>query len=1094
MSKANYPHLSPDVLAASLGKKFPPSPEQAQVIDSPLGPKLVVAGAGAGKTETMASRVVSLVANGLVRPEEILGLTFTKKAALQLENRIRRALVQLRETGMFPPGSPVADALETIAPKVATYDSYAGDLVREYGLLVPVEPGARIITDAERFALAHEVVTNYTGRLSSTSQVGTVTEQLVKMVSAMDNVLADPEDIRQHAKDFRAEVDDLPKGPRTKGEYSKKLQGYLDTQQVRVDYLELVEALQQAQRDKAVVTFGEQMAVAAKLAAAHPTVGAAQRSRFRVVLLDEYQDTSHSQRVLLRALFGGESHPGLSVTAVGDPMQSIYGWRGATAENLAAFVTDFPKVGGEPADKDQLTISWRNPRKVLEMANAVADGVFAGGPRPVDPLRAHDHAGDGEVSLGFFANADAEMEFVAGHLREKYAAAQEEERDFSAAVLVRTNKQAQPVARALEEAGVPYEIAGLGGLLFEPEVQDLVALATMLIRPQNNTAALRVLAGPACGIGLKDIQSLGKRAANLAGRLRHPGEEAPAQTTEQNTDHNTEQPADQAPEKPLNPSNPEAVLRAELDDITAQAPEQVLGLADAVADLGERERYTPEGLARIEELSSRLRYLRTYSLAKPLGDLFADIEAVFNLRTEVLARGTAGAATHLDAFAGVVESLPVDGLGALLDYLELAKEHENALEPGEVPKVNNRVQILTAHKAKGLEWEHVCVVRADKSSYQTRGGTFLSQAAIVPGDDDYIEVVEPEPNVKGEVKEATRSDFEKGCEAYKREKKEHLAQEAARLFYVAMTRSESTLTVTGSFTGKREEGVYEQLELLRDKFPDAVVHWDEGFEDTDAEQAPEAGFPVLPQRPGAQDGARRVAAAMEKLPELSEGEAFAQWEAEVNALIEEYRGLQAPVVEVALPGELTASDLVALRADPVQFARRQRRPVPFKPNSYAKRGTAFHAWLEERFGGQALLSEDELPGIDEPVPAADLVTLKEKFLDSDWANRTPEHVEAPFEVTIGSAVVRGRIDAVFREPDGGWLVVDWKTGRPPQGADMQAAQIQLAVYAEAWRRLTGVHSVRAAFHYVADNYTLEPRHLPDGPALARLLSGAVHPE
>ena len=160
-------HFSPEELAAALGKPFPPTEEQAAVIEGPLGPKLVVAGAGAGKTETMASRVVSLVANGLVRPEQVLGLTFTRKAAQQLEQRIRRQLMTLRSSGILTPGSAAAEAVENIVPKVSTYDSYAGDLVREYGLLMPVEPSARIITEAERYAIAHEVVSNYSGSLST---------------------------------------------------------------------------------------------------------------------------------------------------------------------------------------------------------------------------------------------------------------------------------------------------------------------------------------------------------------------------------------------------------------------------------------------------------------------------------------------------------------------------------------------------------------------------------------------------------------------------------------------------------------------------------------------------------------------------------------------------------------------------------------------------------------------------------------------------------------------------------------------------------------------------------------------------------------
>lgn len=1054
-------HFSPEELAAALGKPFPPTEEQAAVIESPLGPKLVVAGAGAGKTETMASRVVSLVANGLVRPEQVLGLTFTRKAAQQLEQRIRRQLMTLRSSGILTPGSAAAEAVENIVPKVSTYDSYAGDLVREYGLLMPVEPSARIITEAERYAIAHEVVSNYSGSLSTDNSVASVTATLLNLAQTMDGELTDPDTLREHAEIFRKTAEDLPKDKRTKGEFSQDVQRYLDTQRLRVEYLPLVEALKKEQAERGVITFGEQMSIAATLAKNFPLLGEQQSARYRVVMLDEYQDTSHAQRILLRSLFGG-LREGLSVTAVGDPMQSIYGWRGATSENLAAFVTDFPQQDGSDAPKDQLTTSWRNPSTVLELANDVAAKLFSGSPgqRPVDELSAKPTAPAGTVELGYFATEAEERAFIAEHLRELYEATPEGE-DFSAAVLVRTNRQSPLIAAALDEVGVPNEIFGVGGLLWRPEIQDLVAVATLLVRPQNTTAALRVLTGPMCGLGIADIQALHSRQRNLAGategRLRWED------------------------------GDPVEYLTAQVDAITTEGPDQVLGLADALADLGERDRYSPEGLERMEDVAAKLRYLRTYSLGKSLNDIFADIELVFGVRTEVLAAGTLGGTTHLDAFADLVAGFHGDSLAALLDYLELAKEKEDGLALGEVPVVRNRVQIMTVHKAKGLEWEHVCVAHADSSSYKAQAETFLTKIEKAPGDDDYIELPEDA---------TSRSDFGKACVAFKDLDREFQAEEAARLFYVAMTRTESTLTVTGSGTtkqkGKNKKGPYSYLQLLAAKHPELIIHWEVPDLPVEAEEGAElkAHFPSLTPQPEAVDAAAAVRTALEELPPLRDGETFDLWEQEANALIEEHKSLQAPVVDVELPSELTASDMVAMSADPIQFARRQRRPIPFKPNSYAKRGTAFHAWLEERFGAPALLGEDELPGSHDE-PDHDLESLKEAFLASDWAQRTPAHVEAPFEITIGDSVVRGRMDAVFQQPDGSWLIVDWKTGRRPQGAALKSAQIQLAVYAEAWRRIHGVDSVRAAFFYVHENFLLEPEDLPTGARLAELLDSAV---
>lgn len=1070
--------FSPDQLALAIGKKHTPTAEQAAVIEGAVGPKLVVAGAGAGKTETMAARVVYLVANGLVRPEQVLGLTFTRKAAQQLEQRIRSQLLKLKGSGILVPGSPAAEAVDNVVVNVSTYDSFAGDVVREFGLLVPFEPGSRIITAAEHYAIAHDVVSNWEGELIATQSVDAVVETVLALANSMDGQLSDPEAIAEHERDFRLTAANLDKTRKDGPDYSKELQGWLDKQRLRLQYLPLLRALKERQRELKVTTFGEQMAVAAHLAEHYPQVGATLRGRYKVVMLDEYQDTSHAQRVLLRGLFGKEAWPGLSVTAVGDPMQSIYGWRGATAENLAAFVEDFPLSADTPAPKDQLTTSWRNPSGVLDMANDVATAVFGAGPRPVDPLSARAGADPGDIQLAYFETAEEELEFMAQRLRGFYDVAQAAGEEFTAAVLVRNNSHSAAAAAALNAVGVPNEIIGLGGLLWEPEVQDVVALATLLVRPQDTAAALRILAGPIVGLSLADLQALHGRARNLGGGPGGIGGSSERVRWEVGKD-------------------PVEHLRAQLVALQNETPEQVPGLGDAIADLGERSRYSADGIARIENLASRLRSLRTYSLGKSLGDVFADIEAAFTIRTEVLARGHAGGTTHLDKFHDVVAAYPGATLTGLLDYLALAKEKEDGLAPGEVPAQPGRVHIMTGHKSKGLEYQHVCVIHADSQTYTAKASTFLTVVEKVPGDED---VIDPGEGTK-------RSDFSNACKAFLELDREHQAEETARLFYVAMTRTESTLLISGSGTnnakGKSKKGPYRFLELLAHKYPEHVVHWEvpETPVESSGEERPfaESLFPVQHDDAAVREAARQVAQARDEMPELRVGEVYSQWELEANALIAEWEAQLAPEVVVELPRELTASDMVALSTDPKAFARRQRRPVPFKPNSYAKRGTAFHSWLEQLFGGAALLSEDELPGIDEPMPAEELEALKEKFQASEWAQRTPFGVEVPFEITIGEAVVRGRMDAVFKEPDGSWLIIDWKTGRPPQGKAMRDAEIQLAVYAEAWRRLQpagtsdgGVPApVRAGFHYVADGYTHLPARLAEGEELKGLLRHAT---
>jgi DNA helicase-2/ATP-dependent DNA helicase PcrA len=194
---------------------------------------------------------------------------------------------------------------------------------------------------------------------------------------------------------------------------------------------------------------------------------------------------------------------------------------------------------------------------------------------------------------------------------------------------------------------------------------------------------------------------------------------------------------------------------------------------------------------------------------------------------------------------------------------------------------------------------------------------------------------------------------------------------------------------------------------------------------------------------------------------------------------------------VTMPEHLSVSQLVELAADPDQLARRLRRPLPFPPNPMARRGTAFHTWLEKRFGASRLLDIDELPGAadDGAAPDTELERLQRAFLASEWADRMPHDVEVPFEAEVDGMSVRGRMDAVFADPDGGWTVVDWKTGAVPDEDKLPALSVQLAAYRLAWAALAGaeVDSVRAAFHYVQHDHTLRPTDLLDADGLRALI-------
>ncbi len=253
---------SPAELADALGL-FAPTDEQAAVIAAPPGPLVVIAGAGAGKTETMAARVVWLVANGYARPGEVLGLTFTRKAAGQLLRRVRTRLARLAGAGLVP--GDRADVDEH--PSIGTYHAFAGTLLREHGLLLPVEPSTRLIGATELWQLAFRVVCEHPDVLDTEKSPATVTAMVLRLAGQLAEHLVDTDQLRDTHVELERLVHTLPAGPRQRdGGPSQSLLKLLATQTERTEIVPLIDALHERMRAENVMDFGMQMAAAARLA------------------------------------------------------------------------------------------------------------------------------------------------------------------------------------------------------------------------------------------------------------------------------------------------------------------------------------------------------------------------------------------------------------------------------------------------------------------------------------------------------------------------------------------------------------------------------------------------------------------------------------------------------------------------------------------------------------------------------------------------------------------------------------------------------------------------------------------------------------
>ena len=1053
------PRYDPVELADALGLPAP-TEQQAAVIAAPPGPLVVIAGAGAGKTETMAARVVWLVANGYAEPGQVLGLTFTRKAAAQLLRRVRSRLSRLAGAGLRPRASDDAEPAT-----VSTYHAFAAALLRDHGLLLPIEPDTRLLSETELWQLAFRVVSDYPGDLVTDKSPATVTSMVLRLSSALAEHLVDTAALRDTHVELERLVHALPCAPhqRDRGP-SQWLLRMLTVQQERTQLVPLVDALHARMRAEKLMDFGQQMAAAARLAVSRPEVGEQLRQRFRVVLLDEYQDTGHAQRIALSSLFGGGVDNELALTAVGDPVQSIYGWRGASATNLPRFATDFPRADGCPAPTLELLTSWRNPPRALHLANAVSAEARRRSVA-VRTLRARPGAAAGTVVCALLDDVRAEREWVAGHLARRYHEAKSGgEAPPSAAVLVRRNADAAPMAEALAARGMPVEVVGLGGLLGVPEVADVVAMMRLVADPTAGSAAMRVLTGPRWRLGGRDIAALWRRAKEFD------------------------------------------------DDSTC--------LADAICDPGPAHGYSGEGHRRIVALGRELSGLRG-RLDFPLPDLVAEVRRLIGVDIEVRACRSVSAgwsgSEHLDAFADVVAAYAERSTASVpgfLSYLDAAAIVENGLAPADVTVSRERVQVMTVHAAKGLEWQIVAVphltARIFPSTASTR--TWLTDAADLPPllrGDRSADGVHGVP-VLDTSAVTNRKQLSDTISQHRRRLEQRSVHEERRLLYVAITRAQDTLLLSGHHWGPsaaKPSGPSDFLTELKDIIdasaaggdPCGVIeHWTPAPADGDRnplrDDVVEALWPADPlgsRRADVDRGAAlvRAAAGTHPVPGYDpEG-----WAADVDALLAERARVHTAPTPV-LPPEISVSTLVEVGRDPVAATARLIRRLPARTDRNALLGTAFHDWVQRLYCGERLFDLDDLPGaVDEASTDERLAELQAAFTASRWASRTPIDVEVPFEMTLGSTVVRGRIDAVFADRDGGATVVDWKTGEPPSTADeSRQAAVQLGVYRLAWAALQGCPeaSVRAAFHYVRTGRTVSPDPLPDADELAVLLASA----
>ncbi len=1022
--------------------------EQLAAVTAPAGPTVVVAGAGSGKTTVMSARVVWLVATGVVGPDAVLGLTFTNKAAAELSSRVRSALAAW---------GPAPD----VGPTVSTYHAYAARLLREHGVRLGLEPGAQLLGEAARYQVAERVVRRASGPFDALrGSVSDVAGKVVALDAELSEHLVDPATVV--AAD-RALVADIDVVGAEAGSLTADPTLARETALARVELVGLVEAYREEKRRREVMDFGDQMAGAARLAEQVGDVAAGERSRYGAVLLDEYQDTSITQKRLLLALFG-HGHP---VTAVGDPFQAIYGWRGASVRNIGQFAAEFAS-DGRPAAGFTLARNNRSGERILDLANQVADPLRDRHPEVPVLTPRPEAVGRGEVVVGLYRTRDAEVAAVVDDILAQIASGVPLR---EIAVLSRAAVSLAAYHEALTAHDVPVEIVGLGGLLVLPEVVDLVSVLEVLNDATANPALLRILTGSRWRIGPRDLALLGARARELVSARGPAG----------------------GPEPDL--------AEALLDAVAGVDPAEVVSLSEAVADPGDGP-YSAAARSRFGELAAELALLRSHR-SDPLLDLVNRVLDVTGLGVEVSASPHAAAAGRRDTLDLFVDQVArfsdLDGtatVGSFLAYLAAAEEHQRGLDSS-APGLGDSVKLLTVHKAKGLEWDVVYLPDLAPKSFPSGNGrqVWTRHPQVLPfalrGDAaDFPEVSTWQGNA--------------GVGRFSAKVKEHDAAEERRLGYVAFTRARNRVVATSHWWGPTQKNKRGAGPFLVDAYDacqsgGGVVAWwePEPVEATNPalDEPRHHSWPAPPDADaerGRREGAALVRAALstaaQTVPEPDAAprtDRVARWDTDLELLLAEARDAFVVDRTVRLPAALSATQVVRLAQDPDGLARDLARPMPRPPAPAARRGTRFHAWVEARFGQGALLDLDDLGGAADPeLTDVDLADLQRAFLGGPYADRAPLAVEAPFQLVIGERTVRGRIDAVYTSGEGGFEVVDWKTGRS------SADTLQLAIYRLAWAELHSVpvERVSAAFYYVADGRVVRPSDLPGRSELSALVT------
>ena len=984
---------------------FPLSAEQQAVVDYPLAPLRVSAGAGAGKTTTVSHRIARLVAGERLAPEQILGLTFTNKAAQELSHRIRAVL------------SDRVDPLREV--QVNTYHGFSSQIVAEFGALVEVERRFTVIGSAQTRQLVKRVIRDHALPGLDNTDMFYLPGAIIRLSSSLGDHLRDPDRITEELLD-----ETLPELDETLFRRKADLNDYRRlgaTARKRRGMVEAACHYQAEKRRLGVLDYGDLITLAHRIIEDHPDIARRIGERYRAAVADEYQDTNAAQRIILQKLFGD----GFPLTVVGDSDQTLYEWRGASLDNFASFPDHFPDRRGRPARTLHLTLNFRSGPEIIDLANLVKSEIGSGEP----PLRAFADAPRARVTAEWFPDFVQEATWIAEQIFERM----KEGRDWKdMAVLFRKNKDIPGIYRQLAAHDIPVEVASLGGLLTVPEVVEIHSWLKVIGRFDDRIAAARLLSGSGFRLGMGEIRKLA--------RLSRSDPDRPPRDLLDVLEYDRFWEA-------LSPSETEAYRRFHRRYRELLSLCQGRSAGEACRVILERTRAwaDAESMTDSARLSARLNLYRFLDLAEN----WSPLENPSTVE---------GFLDYLDAIAEEpseeVDAARLSGEDAVT-LLTVHKAKGLEWPVVFIPAVYARnfpSQAVGGYdnpyrKPDALPWRW----RIDPPAHRpiTAGMDAGALLGVLRSTSDQVRAAHRSQEWRIAYVASTRA-------------KEELALSGAHWYgYPEPTLrpnlpGKSELFKLAWTFVRRASRAGGGAGRLEDAYP--VLPRPESFATpTQAVSVPDPFF----GEGGWSEGIRR---ALDEPGYPAEVAALEGVEEEYRSALAEFSGLLFHLPEDpadAAPKVVTtsATGLVTYAQCPKKYFWTVVDPLPRRYSYVTRRGTRIHRRIELHHQGKVSLLEpedqpSELTGDDRPVDSPSGPGPFEVFLRSRFSGMDIRWLERAFSLRLDDDfLVRGRIDAVYRKGPDAWEIVDFKSGRPPPDDPHGARLAQMQVYALAVKEI-----------------------------------------